>query len=215
MNKFGRKGGRGWRPWFLLPKVLVVAVFFGAMAAVAVILLAAAPADEAQWRQMVVILERLYWYLVIPGATVVVVLGIALLLDHPRVFLKLRWLQVKLALGVVTLGALHVVSAGLMQRMRMLDDGLPHDARRMLAVVTVTGILLLAAIILLGRHKPRLGQNWARDYPAARRASGPDDTGSGTAAQARAGGGDTAGSGRAETSPEAAEADEAEAGRHG
>ena len=215
MNRFGRKGGRGWRPWFLLPKVLVVAVFFGAMAAVAVILLAAAPADEAQWRQMVGTLERLYWYLVIPGATVVVVLGIALLLDHPRVFLKLRWLQVKLALGVVTLGALHVVSAGLMQRMRVLDDGLPHDARGMLAVVTAAGIILLAAIIILGRHKPRLGQNWARDYPGARRASSHDDTGRGNAAPPEAGECDAAGSGPAKASPAAAEADEAEVGKHG
>jgi len=90
---------------------------------------------------------RLHELLVLPAGGGAVVFGALLLLAHRSVLIRMRWLQVKLLLVAVGLIGGHVwYAAG--------------------GSIAANTVLLVNAtlLIVLGRHKPRLGQDIATVY---------------------------------------------------
>jgi hypothetical protein len=167
-NSFGRRGGRGIRPWFLLPKVIAVGCYVGGLAAMFVLWLTGDM--RASSRAMVYLLwmtTYLRKYLIVPSLLVAIVCGVLLFLQHPRTFIKLRWLRVKLALIAVTVPAAHLF---LWSHFRLIDASvgsaraqLDHAAVLQFKVGLGATLAMTICIVVLGRLKPRLGQNLARD----------------------------------------------------
>lgn len=152
-NIHGRKGGRGLRPWLLIPKVVAVALIIGGLAAVLV--LDQATRSLAMTTDQVRLVGRLigllFKYQIVPATILALVLGLLLLLQHPRQFLRMRWLIVKLLLVAVTVPAAHILLRSQVQRMQ---ESPPAQVGPCVAGI-LGGFL---AILLLGRLKPRLGQ---------------------------------------------------------
>ncbi len=167
-NIHGRKPGRGLRPFLLIPKVIVVALAYGGIAAAAVIAWAGRPATAAARQQFVDTLGRLFTWLIIPAMIAAILLGLALLMPHLHVLIRQRWLQVKLALALVGIPVLHLLGRATMLRLRAAAaSGNVHHwsgDQRLLGVILTAAVVLLTGLIVLGRHKPRLGQNWAKAF---------------------------------------------------
>jgi len=174
VNIYGRRGGRGWRPWVLLPKVLAVGVLLGGLVAAAILIFTSNPQGATAWRDWERQITHLYHYAIIPAAATAVMCGILLLGMHelglPGVMLRQRWVQVKLLLAGPSVLMLHLASRTLLHDLRRdINNGLvrPQEHLETLGVVTLLGIGLVVGVIVLGRLKPGLGQNWAKDYPRA------------------------------------------------
>lgn len=178
-NKHGRKPGRGVRPWLLIPKVLSVAALFGGFLAASVLLHTHAPTTRAQWANLIDSVGTLFTRLIVPAVFCVVILGILLLLQHWRVFLAQRWMQLKLLLLLLAVPPLHLTGRWLIGQARLaLAEGDLDRVAELMARFTLTADLAIAALALvmvIGRHKPRLGKTPAAkprvDKPA------PDPTG--------------------------------------
>ena len=162
VNKFGRKGGRGLRPWLLIPKVLGVATYFGGTVAATSLAFVTQPTTIEEHQALARVIGSIFLFAAVPGLIVAIVCGAGLLIHHGRPFLRLRWLQVKLGVLLVTIPALHLWMSSHVKHLGAFDaaaDGpLPEATltaiRGGLIVATVTA----AMVIVLGRHKPRLGQ---------------------------------------------------------
>ncbi|MCC7406554.1 MAG: hypothetical protein IT442_00675 [Phycisphaeraceae bacterium] len=161
-NLHGRKPGRGIRPWLLIPKVLSFATLLGGLIAALGIALSARQDDPASAQQAARTIAVIVHWTIIPGGAGAFLFGLLLLLQHPAVFLRLRWLQLKLVL-LPALILLHLYT-------RHLNKSLPDHPADLTALrgMLLAAVLLTALIIFLGRHKPRLTQNWAKDFPAPR-----------------------------------------------
>lgn len=147
-NIHGRKWGRGFRPWLLLPKYLCVSLLLGGLFATLVLtpVMPDAGGADARWR----LIGRIYRYEIVPATLGSLVFGILLLLQHPRAFLRMRWMIVKLIM------VLAVVPASHLQMSHELN--LDYIVREYIAVKTVICLLAFGVITVLGRLKPRLGQ---------------------------------------------------------
>lgn len=160
-NLLGRKGGRGLRPWLLIPKVLAVAGLFGGTLAVAVLLTTGTGKDPAAVRATLEHVREVYRWLLLPSATLAVLTGIGLTLQHPGPLLRQRWLQVKLLLVLVALPTLHLLCRHLysraVQSLGSTSDSSPNQPPA-LTLAALAVVILLALVIFLGRHKPRLGR---------------------------------------------------------
>ncbi|MCC6579564.1 MAG: hypothetical protein IT440_03925 [Phycisphaeraceae bacterium] len=162
-----RKGGRGWRPWLLLPKVLAVAVYFGSLAATATAWIGRASALPSQ--ADLCLAHLLLTRLVIPALTITLLLGALLTLQHPRVLAAQRWWQAKAAILFILVPGAHLFMASRMMLLRqaMASPGQPELAMGLARQMEMGFVLILAAsavVMFLGRHKPRFGQNWARTF---------------------------------------------------
>jgi len=159
----GRHPGRGIRPWLLIPKVLAVAALFGGFLSASVILHTSNPKTPEQWTQLIETVSHLFIRLIVPAVLSVIVLGLALLLQHPRVFLMRRWVQVKLLLLLVALPPLHLTARGLLHQARLaLEDGQLDRTAQLLGRFTLAvdiAVVAVAVVVFIGRHKPRLGQH--------------------------------------------------------
>ncbi len=159
-NQHGRKPGRGLRPWLLIPKILAVAVVFGGFVAVAVLLHTRATDNLDQWKSLIDAVRRIFRFAIVPGVLLIVLLGVLLLLQHPRVFLRMRWMQLKIVL-ILGLPVLHLRARTLLHDIvAELDSGRTQHLEAHMAAFTLTcdvTILLLALLIFFGRYKPRLG----------------------------------------------------------
>lgn len=144
-NRYGRQWGRGWRPYALVAKVLAVVAFGGGLLAVSVLL-----HTQPDTPQRLDAVRTLFHWLVIPGSTAAVLFGLLLLAPHAAILLRMRWLRVKLLFVVIGLPAAHATAY------LAFRDGNP--AR--LALVADATLLLLVALVALGRQKPRLGQRY-------------------------------------------------------
>ncbi len=162
VNRFGRKPGRGLRPWLLIPKVIAVAAGFGGTAAawVAFLRFDSGPRDRVI-QQARLIADLIDW-LVYPSVAAAVVLGVALLALHGRPLWRMRWLWMKV-------GLVMLVMPWPVRYVRVQVDGLihadpaTHGSSPAAAVAAGQGGLAVAlalwvVVIVLGRHKPRLGQ---------------------------------------------------------
>jgi len=140
-NRFGRKPGRGRRPWLLAPKVLAVATAFDACFACGVITLADPQAVAA---------PRLLWTrLVEPGALIATALGVALFAQHRQAFARMWWWRAKM---LVVIG---FVWTPLALGHFWITPGVDQATR--LGVIGAA-LMGLGGAVILGRFKPRLGQ---------------------------------------------------------
>ncbi|GAB4186328.1 MAG: hypothetical protein Kow00105_00850 [Phycisphaeraceae bacterium] len=162
VNRHGRKPGRGVRPWILIPKVLSVAALFGGFLAASVLLHTHHPASLEDWGHLIEMVSTVFRRLIVPAVLLVVVFGVLLLWQHWRVFLTMRWVQLKLVLLLLTVPPLHLTGRWLIGQARDALAG--GDLDRVVTLMfwfTVTAdlaVLALAVVIFIGRHKPRLGQ---------------------------------------------------------
>jgi hypothetical protein len=165
VNRYGRRGGRGFRPLLLMPKVLSVAAFFGGTVAAAVIAFFP-PSSWPQRREWVELLGLLFRGLIVPALIASLLLGAALLWQQGRVLLRMRWLRGKLITLVVAVPTLHWFLSAQLGRLRAAA-GAPEVAGAgsawaaallLLRVGLLVAVGVVAWLIVLGRHKPRLGQ---------------------------------------------------------
>ena len=130
-NIHGRTGGRGIRPFLLIPKILGFVTFVGGFCAVLALWLSSdfTSLDLQDPRRTMVLhqVSHILVYLIVPAATVTIVFGVLLLLQHPRVFLSRRWMQVKLiALLIVASGVLGDVRSLVADHTQKLSDDPAH-----------------------------------------------------------------------------------------
>jgi hypothetical protein len=167
-NRYGRRPGRGWRPWLLLPKVMAVGLYTGGLAAAIVVWFGSgfSGLDKADPQRLWIInlIGRLMIWLVVPSLLLAILLGVGLFAQFPSQFIRMRWMLVKLASLAVLIPAAHLF---LSSRLGLIRDAFMRQTTQEGAecqfgwglVVTLMGSLW---IVVLGRLKPRLGQNWAR-----------------------------------------------------
>ena len=153
-----RRGGRGLRPWILMPKVICVCVALGSLVTgVALWLTEPSPGSAG----LMEIEHRIFSQIMVPAILGAIFFGLLLFLQHPRVFFRLRWLQIKLVVVAIFLPVVHVwVSSQLLKLSNLDTKGNNATFVTWLYIAVITLLLL----IVLGRQKPRLGQNWARDF---------------------------------------------------
>ena len=134
------------------------------------------------------ILTALLHYLIVPTVVLANIFGLLLFLDAPRIFIRLRWLQTKMLIIIfaypILLGFMNAIlehsrsmlsliirsNAGTYE---LLDTAFARKFStihfidmylQILMYTTVIALLVTTVIIWLGRHKPKLGQNWAKTY---------------------------------------------------
>ncbi len=164
VNIHGRRGGRGVRPWLLIPKYLCVAMVLGGIVSAGTVLRQLYSTPAADQRAMLDVIGRLFTWQVVPATIGAIILGGLLLLQHPRELLRMRWLQVKLALLIAGIPLVHVVLSGSLADLREQPEGSGKDFGRKLAMAA----MLLVVVIIIGRLKPRLGQLVKSDRHADR-----------------------------------------------
>ncbi len=165
VNIHGRKGGRGVRPWLLIPKVLCLAIFVGAYVAATVLWFywRLGYSDGAVWPVRAVSL--VFRSVIIPSLIATLLFGLLLFAQHPKVFITRRWLQAKLVIAAALIGT-HTIARGTFQSIKamVLDASRQGETAEIEAecarfsaclIIGLSGAVLL---VLLGRLKPRLGQ---------------------------------------------------------
>lgn len=170
INQFGRRPGRGIRPWLLIPKVIAVALYIGGLGAVLVFWLTSnfSTLGKQDPQRLFILnqINHLMVYLVVPSFLLAMVSGILLLLQHPRQFIRMRWLQVKLLALAILIPSAHSFCSSRMALLRSAYNG--HTVNDTAARQFTWGLCLTLlgsiTIVILGRLKPRLGQNWANAY---------------------------------------------------
>ena len=174
VNIHGRSGGRGWRPWLLIPKVLAVGLYFGALVTVAVIWFTgprrSAHLAQPQVQAWVDQISSLFRLLLLPALLVALMLGVALFLQHARVFVRLRWWRAKVVSLAVGLPLGHLFMSSRFDLLRQ-TAGSNQSAAFQIDCGFVVLILWSIGLIVLGRHKPRLGQDWAKSFPPGPKAA--------------------------------------------
>jgi uncharacterized membrane protein len=168
VNRFGRRPGRGLRPWLLIPKLCAVSLYLGGLAAALAVWMNSrfATLERTDPRRLWTVdqVGALIRFLVVPSLLCAMVLGVALWLAHPREFSRRRWLQVKLISLALLIPAAHGYCytrlAMLRTACRQQQDAtcLSEQLTVALAVVLVGSLWVVA----LGRLKPRLGQSPVR-----------------------------------------------------
>jgi hypothetical protein len=159
-NKHGRKPGRGARPWMLLPKVAAVGVYFGAVAATTMIFFRG-PDEGMSHAAWVGSIADIFRFVAVPALLTAMVFGVLLFLQMPRLFLLQRWFQVKLTLIAIGVPTAHLYMASRIHAYRTQPTDALHTQIALGLIVVLVWTLCL---IVLGRHKPKLGQNWAKVY---------------------------------------------------
>ena len=165
VNIHGRKGGRGVRPWLLIPKVLCVAIFVGAYVAATVLWFyyRMGYSDGAVWPVRAV--SVVFRGVIIPSLIATLLFGLLLFAQHPKVFITRRWLQAKLAIAVALIGT-HTIARGTFMDIKavVLDSSRQDETADVetecvrFSVCLIVGLSSAVLLVLLGRLKPRLGQ---------------------------------------------------------
>jgi hypothetical protein len=168
-NIHGRKPGRGWRPWLLIPKYAAAAVFLGGLVSLLVLgFLPPAPTTQDGWARLSALIHDAYAFVIVPGLLGALILGVLLALAHPLTFIRMRWLQLKLVLITAFVPTLHVFmshrSIALRDAVAREDFAAAAQLRQELMAGTLTAIAFALLIIVLGRLKPRLAQNFAQTF---------------------------------------------------
>ena len=116
-------------------------------------------------------LRLLIVYIAVPALVMTMLLGILLLLQHPKTFLKLRWVQVKLAMVITGVPAFHVFMASRLHYFREALESGTINAQLQSQLSLGFTLLLIGSILViwLGRHKPRLKQNWAKSFQSLKK----------------------------------------------
>jgi len=162
VNQHGRRPGRGLRPWLLLPKIIAIAVALGGTAVVCLLFLTLDATDHAVTMAQARTVMRVLTWLVVPAVVLAVVLGAGLVMLHGPILLRMRWLMVKLIVMIVCIPPLVGVTLSqarwLIEADPATNSGYPGAAAGLGAISSGGAVVVWAIIIVLGRHKPRLGQ---------------------------------------------------------
>ena|SRR5688500_6994240 len=153
------------RSWLIVAKVIAVALYVGGLAAVTFIWVGsnynAIPPGDPRRQWLLALVGRIMVFFVIPLLIVAMVLGVSLLLRHPREFLQMRWLHVKLVLLLLLVPAGHFWCRA--QSLKLRDAAATVEtqaaAARALSYGLVGTLLGSLAVVVLGRRKPRFGQS--------------------------------------------------------
>ena len=163
VNRYGRRKGRGIRPWLLVAKFVGLAGFLGGMAALAALyLLGPHAASVEQWRLLRAAARSIFYPTLFAGLILTVVAGVLLWFQMPRAFWRMRWFRVKVILGVIGLPACHFWARS---RTMRIDAALEAGEEAAIpGLWTQTGLALLVALVIalviaaMARNKPRLGE---------------------------------------------------------
>jgi len=160
-----RRRGRGIRPWLILVKFLGLVGFFGGLGALAALgLRCPAPDDQAGWLLLRAAMRAIFWPCVFGGLMVTVGAGIALWLQHPRVFLRMRWFRLKALLLLILLPLLHLRSRrGVQGFYDAIEAGRLEELPERWGGVTrgfLVAFVVMFVVAMIGRYKPRLGQRY-------------------------------------------------------
>jgi len=170
-NVHGRRPGRGLRPYLIVLKLLSVATFFGGL----IVLLAGVfargePADLAAWRAEAELIRRIHLAAIIPGLAGAFVFGTLLLASIWAVLVRMRWFVTKMMLIALAVPGLHALMRSRLLALEALlarpvpDLQQASLIRDQMTAGTLAAILFAVAAIILGRVKPRLGQDYGRTF---------------------------------------------------
>ncbi len=174
VNIHGRRPGRGLRPCLIVLKLLCVAAFLGGlMTLLATTTMEPQPLSHADWSRRAEHIGRIYRWVIVPGVTGAEIVGVLLFASIWRVMLRMRWFVVKATLIVVFMPALHLLTRHQLSGLRLsaaADAGTPQPAELQAAIWAGAGFALALGIVLLilGRVKPRLGQDYGRTFGSAK-----------------------------------------------
>jgi uncharacterized membrane protein len=166
LNIHGRRGGRGIRPWLLIPKVIAVAIYVGGLATVLGLWIfsdfSSIPLGDPRRELVLRVVSRLMVFVVVAALLTAIALGVALLLQHPRQFAGMRWFQVKALLIAIVIPVSHFYCRSCFTQLAAVTDPaanttLAHQLTGGLTFALCGSIL----IVIIGRLKPRFGQNRA------------------------------------------------------
>jgi uncharacterized membrane protein len=169
-NVHGRRGGRGLRPYFIVLKLICVAGFLGGlMALLAAMLAGPRPTSTADWQQRADLIGRTFRWIIVPGVTGAEIVGILLLSSIWRTLIRMRWFVVKIVLVVVGMPGLHLFMSGRSEKLQALlsasaEPALAAEVHGHLLAGAVFALGLGVVLLILGRIKPRLGQNYGRTF---------------------------------------------------
>lgn len=170
-NIYGRRPGRGLRPYLIVLKILSVAAFFGGLMVVLIAVLGRpAPQNSAGWHDEIALVHRIYIGVIVPGLVAALVFGTLLFASIWRAMLRMRWFVAKMILIAVAVPALHFYMRSRSLAMEALfaqpapDLQQASALRVQMTAGTVLAIVFAVAAIILGRVKPRLGQNYGRTF---------------------------------------------------
>lgn len=145
--------------------MLCLAIFVGAYVAATVLWFyyRLGYSDGAVWPVRAVSL--VFRGVIIPSLIATLLFGLLLFAQHPKVFITRRWLQAKLVIAVALIGT-HTIARGTFQSIKavVLDASWPGDTAEIEAkcarfsVCLILGLIGAVLLVLLGRLKPRLGQ---------------------------------------------------------
>lgn len=156
-NQHGRIGGRGVRPWLLIPKVVAVATLFGSLVAFVIIAFGEGGRDPLMHESFAATLGRIYWRAIVPALAVAMICGWLLFFQHPIVFWRMRWIKTKSYVGSAAVVAIATLgwTIGQLQPGQRLEW---QNALDITQASSLAATVLSVIVIWLGRHKPRLGQ---------------------------------------------------------
>jgi hypothetical protein len=104
--------------------------------------------------------SRLMVFLVVPALLVTIVLGVTLLMQYPKQFLRTRWLRVKLISLVIVIPLSHFYCETRFVQLRTALDDHSSDVLATQLTMGLSGALIGSAwILILGRLKPRFGKS--------------------------------------------------------
>lgn len=171
VNIHGRRGGRGIRPFLLILKLTGVAMFLGGLISLLIlVLLPAAPQTVEAWQHQASLIRRAFLCVIIPGLLLAIVAGLLLAASMWRVMIRMRWFVVKIVVIAVGAACLHLFmhgrSVALQATLQRTAPDLAEAAalRKQLLTGTAVTILFGLTVTILGRVKPRLGQDYGRTF---------------------------------------------------
>ena len=163
-----RRGGRGLRPWLILPKFIAVGLLLGGITTNLVILILYTD-EKVTYMNCPATVELMRWIfrlMVIPGSSLAILAGLCLAAtNHWAVMTRQRWLQLKIMIVVTAIPILHFWLRHQLNTLHHGNTGVETDLSigyLHTVLIIAAGIILL--LIWLGRIKPKLGQNWAKTY---------------------------------------------------
>ncbi len=102
---------------------------------------------------------------IIPSLIATLLFGLLLFAQHPKVFITRRWLQAKLVIAIALIGT-HTIARGTFTSIKavVLDASWQGETAEIEAecarfsICLIVGLSAAVLLVLLGRLKPRLGQ---------------------------------------------------------
>jgi len=173
-NRFGRKRGRGLRPWLITVKIVGLIGFMGGLAALAALILLGPEGQTIpQWLMLKTVVRMVFYPCVFGGLFLTVIAGLALWLQLPLIFLRMRWFKLKLIWLLFFIPGSHLYARWqMLQWHDAIDAGRLEDISRhyqQVGYVFAVSLVVFFVPMVLGRIKPRLKQPIA---PFKRPASG-------------------------------------------